>query len=71
MILAAPANARWLGDWLGKYGETPVAYLLGSSEFAAAAKKYRLSGGKTWFGQKVGWFDGGKLKGVRVGVIGQ
>jgi Glyoxalase-like domain len=71
VILAAPANARWLGEWLAKYGETPVAYLLATSEFSAAAKKYKLSGGKTWFGQKVGWFDERKLKGVRVGVIGQ
>jgi len=70
VMLVAP-GARWLSEWLGKYGETPVAYLLGSSEFSAAAKKYKLSGNKTWFGQKVAWFDERKLKGVRVGVIGQ
>jgi hypothetical protein len=34
-------------------------------------KKYKLGGTKTWFGQKVAWFDPGKLKGVRLGVIGQ
>jgi hypothetical protein len=71
VILAAPANARWLSDWLAKYGESPVAYLLSTTEFSAAAKKYKLSGSKTWFGQKVGWFDERKLKGVRLGVIGQ
>ena len=71
VILAAPLGGGWLAERLSKYGETPVAYLLGTRDFAAAAKKYKLSGSKTWFGQKVAWFDAGKLKGVRLGVIGQ
>jgi hypothetical protein len=71
VILAAPSGGGWLSDRLGKYGETPVAYLLATRDFAAATKKYKLSGPKTWFGQKVGWFDAGKLKGVRLAVIGQ
>jgi len=71
VILAAPSGGGWLADRIGKFGESPVAYLLGTRDFAAAAKKYKLSGAKTWFGQKVAWFDAGKLKGVRLGVIGQ
>jgi hypothetical protein len=71
VILAAPLNGGWLSDRLGKYGETPVAYLLATRDFAGATKKYKLSAAKTWFGQKVAWFDAGKLKGVRLGVIGQ
>jgi len=71
VILAAPSGGGWLSDRLGKFGETPVAYLLGTRDFTAATKKYKLSGTKTWFGQKVAWFDAGKLKGVRLGVIGQ
>ncbi|MGD1215173.1 MAG: VOC family protein [Terriglobales bacterium] len=71
VILAAPSGGGWLSDRLSKFGETPVAYLLGTRDFAAAAKKYKLSGTKTWFGQKVAWFDAGKLKGARLGVIGQ
>jgi hypothetical protein len=71
VILAAPSGGGWLSDRLAKFGETPVAYLLATRDFAGATKKYRLSGGKTWFGQKVAWFDAGKLKGVRLGVIGQ
>jgi hypothetical protein len=71
VILAAPSGGGWLADHLAKFGETPVAYLLATRDFAGAAKKYRLSGGKTWFGQKVAWFDVGKLKGVRLGIIGQ
>jgi len=71
VILAAPSGGGWLSDRLGKFGESPVAYLLSAQDFAAAAKKYKLSGTKTWFGQKVAWFDAGRLKGVRLGVIGQ
>jgi hypothetical protein len=71
VILAAPAGGGWLSDRLAKFGETPVAYLLATRDFAAATKKYKLSGTKTWFGQKVAWLDAGKLKGVRLGVIGQ
>jgi hypothetical protein len=71
VILAAPGGGGWLSDRIAKFGESPVAYLLASRDFAAATKKYKLAGSKIWFGQKVAWFDTGKLKGVRVGVIGQ
>ncbi len=71
VILATPTGGGWLSEHISKYGETPVAYLLSASDFGAAAKKYKLSGTKTWFGQRVGWFDERKLKGVRLGVIGQ
>jgi hypothetical protein len=71
VILAAPANGGWLSDRLGRFGEGPVAYLLGTRDFAAASKKYKLNNTKVWFGQKVSWFDPAKIKGARVGVIGQ
>lgn len=71
VILASPSGGGWLSDRLGKFGETPVAYLLASQDFAGATKKYKLNGTKTWFGQKVAWFDVGKLRGLRIGVIGQ
>jgi len=48
-----------------------VAFLLGTRDFNAAAKKYKLNNAKTWFGQKVSWFDPVRLKGARIGVIGQ
>jgi hypothetical protein len=70
VILVTP-NGGWLSDRLAKYGESPVAILLAGRDFAGAVKKYRLSGNKTWFGQKVAWFDAGRLHGVRLGVIGQ
>lgn len=69
VILAS--GGGWLGDRIAKYGEGPVAYLLGTRDYNAAQKKYKLSGNKTWFGQRVGWLDERKLKGAKVGVIGQ
>jgi hypothetical protein len=71
VILAAPSGGGWLSERLAKFGESPVAILLNAHDFSAAGKKYKLSGTKTWFGQRVAWFDAGKLKGVRLGVIGQ
>ncbi|MFY9560748.1 MAG: VOC family protein [Terriglobales bacterium] len=71
VILAAPSGGGWLSDRLGRFGESPVAYLLGTRDFSAATKKYKLNNTKTWFGQKVAWFDPARLKGARVGVIGQ
>lgn len=71
VMLASPSGGGWLGDRLAKDGEIPVAILLNARDFNAAAKKYKLSNTRTWFGQRVGWFDAGRLKGVRLGVIGQ
>ena len=65
------SGAGWISERIGKFGESPVAILLASRDFPAAVKKYKLGGTKTWFGQKVAWFDAAKLKGVRLGVLGQ
>jgi hypothetical protein len=65
------SGGGWLAEHISKFGESPVAYLLSASDLAAATKKYKLGGMKMWFGQKVVWFDAAKLKGLRLGVIGQ
>jgi hypothetical protein len=65
------SGAGWISERIGRFGESPVAFLLAGRDFAGAVKKYKLGGTKTWFGQKVAWFDAGKLKGVRLGVIGE
>jgi hypothetical protein len=72
VLLVSPADSKsWLNERLQRFGESPVALLLGTPDFNAANKKYRLNGSKSWFGQRVAWFDSNKLKGVRVGVIGK
>lgn len=72
VMLATPLGGRsWLVDRLQKLGESPVAYLLWTKDFTTVAKRYRLSGSKPWFGQRLGWFDEKKLHGVKLGVLGQ
>ncbi|MFZ0478957.1 MAG: VOC family protein [Terriglobales bacterium] len=70
-VILVAASGGWISDRIAKFGESPVAILLAGREFQGAVKKYKLGGTKTWFGQKVAWFDAGKLKGVHLGVIGQ
>jgi hypothetical protein len=72
VVLAAPVDTKsWIKERLQKFGETPVAFLLATQDFNATSKKFRLSGSKVWFAQRVAWFDASKLKGVRLGVIGK
>jgi hypothetical protein len=72
VILAAPSGGHsWLADRLQKDGGSPAAYLLSTQDLNAVSKKFHLSGAKSWFGQRVAWFDSKKLNGVRIGVIGQ
>jgi hypothetical protein len=71
VILAMPTGGKSLvAERLQKFGEGPLAYLLATQDYNAANKKFRLSGAKPWFSQKLGWFDQNKLKGVRIGVLG-
>jgi Glyoxalase-like domain len=70
VMLAAPLDkAPWLAERLDKFGESPVAYLLGTSDFALATTKFHLTNSSQWFGRNVAWFDQKKLLGMRIGVI--
>jgi glyoxalase-like protein len=71
LLVSAIDNKSWINERLQKVGETPIALLLATQDFDVANKKYHLSGAKTWFGQRVAWFDPNKLKGIRLGVIGK
>ena len=71
VILAAPLGRSWLSDRLGRFGPLPAAFLLGTSDFKAAAAHFSLPGASTWFNGKVSWFDAQKLHGVRLGILGQ
>jgi hypothetical protein len=72
VILAMPAGGKSLvAERLQKFGEGPLAYVLATQDYNAASKKFKLSGAKPWFSQKLGWFDQNKLKGIRIGVLGQ
>ena len=68
-ILATPSDPNgWLAKRLETYGNSPIAFLLGSNS-SEIAKRFPLTDGGTWFGKNVRWFDPDKLNGVRLGVI--
>lgn len=69
VILAAPLSAdSWLAKQVNDLGKSPVAFLLGGSDFEKASAKAKLAPTQ-WFGLRVAWFDAEKMQGARVGVI--
>ena len=72
VMLATPLDeGSWLTRRLQEFGESPVAYLLGTTDPGAATKRYGLTAQTRWFGRNVAWFDGSKLKTVKLAVIAQ
>ena len=70
VILAAPLGEHsWLAHRLQTFGESPIAYLLGTADLAGAGKRYKLSSPAKWFGKNLAWFDAAKLNGISLGVI--
>ena len=70
VMLATPLDPNsWLTERLAKFGESPVAYLLGTPDFGAAAKKYAVGGETSWFGKNIAWFDAGRLASAKLGII--
>jgi hypothetical protein len=70
VVLATPIGGDgWVAQRLEKFGDGPVAALVGTADWAAAAKTFPLSGETTWFGRTVAWFDPEKLQNLKIGVI--
>jgi hypothetical protein len=71
VILAEPLQRKGsnVAFRLQRFGEGPVAILLGTSDLAAAKKRFGLLDGSPWFGRKVAWFPPTRLRGMRIGVI--
>jgi catechol 2,3-dioxygenase-like lactoylglutathione lyase family enzyme len=70
VLLAAPLDkSSWMTAQIDKFGQGPVALLLGTRDFAGSSKRFKLSGDTSWFGRKIAWFDAGKLHGARLGVV--
>lgn len=71
VILASPLDKNsWLTERLEKFGEGPAVFMLATRNVTAVTKRLHLAAGKSWFGQKVAWFDATKLQGARLGVVG-
>ena len=70
VVLATPTvGDGWLAQRLNKFGDGPVAALIGTAKWKAAAKTYPLSGETVWFGKSVAWFDQAKLHDLKIGII--
>jgi len=71
VVLATPlAGQSWLAKRLARFGESPCAYLIGASDFAAACNQFGLARSGPWFNRPVAWFDASKLNGFTLGIIG-
>jgi hypothetical protein len=70
VVLATPTGGdTWLAQRLGKFGDGPVAALVGARDWNTVAKNFPLTGETIWFGKKVAWFDPEKLQNLRIGII--
>ncbi len=70
VVLARPTGiGGWLEQRIKRFGEAPVAILLGTKDLEAACKRFGLKISENWFGHAMAWFDAEKLGGVRIGVI--
>ncbi len=60
----------WPAERLAQFGESPCAFLIGTSNFEVACKQFDVLQPVAWFGRHVAWFDPDKLNGVRLGLVG-
>jgi hypothetical protein len=69
-MLAAPIDkTSWIAVQIEKFGEGPIALLIGTNSFSASRQRLKLSAENTWFGRKLAWIDAAKLHGAHIGVI--
>ena len=73
VILAEPLTKKGsaVAYRLQRFGPGPVAILLGTRDLDAAKKKFTLENDTTWFGKRIAWFPSTRLRGARIGVVGE
>jgi hypothetical protein len=70
VTLAAPLSGDgWLAERLARFGPSPCAFLLGSSDFKAACARFGLTLPGKWFGRRVGWLDRAGPRGTCLGIL--
>jgi Glyoxalase-like domain len=68
--LAAPlASDNWLAQRLARFGVSPCAYLIGSSDMVTTAKRLPLTRARGWRGRSLAWLTLQGASHLRVGVI--
>jgi hypothetical protein len=66
--LADPAPGSTLESRFAETGQQPLAFLLGTEDFEAAAQRFALTSTEEWDGRSVAWFDADMFH-ERVGVL--
>ncbi len=61
----------WVSERIARFGECPVAYLLGTSDFKLTASHFSLPRASRWFDWNISWFDIAKLHGIHIGIAGR
>jgi hypothetical protein len=70
VILATSRDHRsWFASRLERFGDCPLAFLLGTPNLEVASKRFGLIRPDIWFRRRVAWFDDKKLHGARLGVV--
>jgi len=71
VILAAPLTKKGssIAFRIQRFGEGPIAILLGARDFGTARSKFELVDETTWFAKKVAWFPSTRLRGARIGIV--
>jgi hypothetical protein len=68
--LAAPlASDNWLAQRLARFGSSPCAYLISSTDMMTTAKRLPLTNARDWSGQPLAWLALQSVSHLRVGVI--
>ena len=71
VILAEPLQKKgsFVAYRIQRFGDGPVAIILGARDFGAAKNKFGLVDEGAWFGRSVAWFPSTRLRGARIGVV--
>lgn len=71
VILAEPLQKKgsFVAYRIQRFGDGPVAIILGARDFGAAKNKFELVDEASWFTKKVAWFPSTRLRGARIGVV--
>jgi hypothetical protein len=69
VVLATPAGSNWLAERLQKFGDSPCAFLLKTTDFKKAMTTFGLQKDTFWLSHRLAWFDPAKVNGARLGCI--
>jgi hypothetical protein len=71
VVIAVPMGAGWLSDRLEKFGPSPCAFLIDTTDLEESGSKHPLEPRQSWFGNTaLRWVKTLKDNGILIGLIG-